>query len=360
MRTKTRNKIFSIIMASLMLFFTLAIPVSADEPNSYTFDINQDSVWISAGTATGTIKVSSAGTTIDDIPSTTEFIITGNNNGKNHNISVAGGVNANLTFDNLTINNANTTYAYGLIIGGNSQANVTLLGTNSLVAGWGAVSITVAAGNSVVFTEKSTGSLSVRNSNTFYPDIGGPYNGGDITINGGTIDTGKLGNSQSIITVNGGTMNADRVNSNEVILNGGKINTSNFNASSITTDIALDSIWIYAGTNAGTTKLKTKGSTIDNIPSTTEYIFVGNNNGANHNAQVTDGVTANITFDNLTINNTNTGYAYGLRIGEGSTANVTLVGNNTLMAGSGTSAVSISAGNTIVFTEESTGSLNAQ
>jgi len=157
-----------------------------------------------------------------------DIVIEGKGTASTDRIQIADGITANVTLKNVNI--SLTSEGDALNIGDGSTLNLTLVGTNTLksfsstiiwnVRGYAGVHLD---GNSnLVITENSTGSLNA---------IGGGYgagigktnqsraNGGNITINGGTITAIGSADSTGIgacwncsignITINGGTITAN-------------------------------------------------------------------------------------------------------------------------------------------------------
>ena len=71
-----------------------------------------------------------------------------------------------------------------------------------------------------------------------------------------------------------------------------------------------------------------------------------------------EGVVANITLNNVTINRSNDVSLSAIRVENGATVKLTIVGNNTLRGSEGVAGISVNATSTLIIEEASTGTLN--
>lgn len=133
-------------------------------------------------------------------------------------IVVASGVEANLIISNLSIDLSDYTSGVYCPISFTSAgvSTITLVGINTLIAGWQSPGILVP--NGYLFTIQGDGELTARGA-TYWPGIGRSGNNGNILITGGTITAnggddgasgigGSNGSGAGTITITGGTITA--------------------------------------------------------------------------------------------------------------------------------------------------------
>ena len=91
----------------------------------------------------------------------------------------------------------------------------------------------------------------------------------------------------------------------------------------------------------------------------TALTIEGTGNATTDKIKIGDGITANVTIKNVNIDVSDTYGACAFEVGDGATVNLTLEGTNTLKSGWDCAGLQVQDGETLVITENSTGSLDA-
>ncbi|MBP1547798.1 MAG: hypothetical protein J6A37_14545 [Oscillospiraceae bacterium] len=91
----------------------------------------------------------------------------------------------------------------------------------------------------------------------------------------------------------------------------------------------------------------------------TALTIEGTGNATTDKIKIGDGITANVTIKNVNIDVSGTDYTAAFEVGDGATLNLTLDGANTLKSGNCCAGLQVSEGETLIITENSTGSLNS-
>ncbi|WP_172674235.1 Ig-like domain-containing protein, partial [Syntrophomonas palmitatica] len=223
-----RMKRFLSSIFCMTLIFTL-LPVTAlaaSNAAEYIFDVSEGSITVSAGTESGTLKVSyGASQTLDNIPASQEITITGETTV--NTVNVSSSVTANIRLSGVNINVSGVSDSACAFNMRAATVRLTLAeGTsNTLKSGKDRAGLEVPIGASL--TIDGQGSLGSY-SNGWGAGIGGcnhvyyGYNsdGGTITINGGTVSAssgegagigGGYEGVSGTVTINGGTVTASSV-----------------------------------------------------------------------------------------------------------------------------------------------------
>lgn len=210
MKVKKFLSVFMVFVLLLVLIVPAVPPAhAASDPATYTFDISEGNITVSAGTAGGTLKVAyGAGQTADNIPAATQLTIIGTSTTNSVDVNITG-QSANITLDN--VDNEHTDINYDKVFSiDNGTVYLTLTGTNTLKSTYDC-GLSVLSGGTL--TIQGTGSLNAA-SGSFSNAAGiGSHNGGTgtIIINSGTITaTGgrEAAGIGGTITINGGTVSA--------------------------------------------------------------------------------------------------------------------------------------------------------
>ena len=211
---KRNKRIFSFLLSSIMIIFTLPNVVFATE-SPVTLDISKGDIEI---TSTG-YKANGA---IEETAYTGDYVITGTTT--NYSISVNNGTH-NITLNSVNIDRSSNMYSWAMWLDSNSNVNLTLIGENTFKSGKDYAGLHLWNKSHLTITEESTGSLYAVGGrdgagigagySTDSPDSTITINGGTITAKGNNgaagIGTGNLYNYPAkigTITINGGIVTA--------------------------------------------------------------------------------------------------------------------------------------------------------
>lgn len=234
------------------------------------------------------IAVSLGENTPVTVPANQEIILTGtwngNISGDQHVVTVRGGVEANITLRDLSIDVSGTDQAGAFTITGNSSVNLTVENGNLLSSGYKRAGLHISNDSALLVTEESTGAVEIYGGG-HGAGIGGNGDGagGRITINGGKliaygglynasngpasgagIGSGSFSSDDYQITVNGGEIIATAglgaagigggasAEGGEIQITGGKITTSSFSAAGMGNGINFNDFKATIAISGGT------------------------------------------------------------------------------------------------------------
>ena len=334
----------------------------------------------------------------------TALKIEGTGNATTDKIKIADGITANVTIKNVNIDVSSTSGACAFEVGDGATLNLTLDGANALISGNDCAGLQVGEGETLIITENSTGYLNAIGG-YFAAGIGGGYDGsgGTIDINAGFVTAiGGIGaagigggtrGSGGNVEISGGDVTATGSSGAAAIGDGrngsgGTFSTGTNGNADITvrnadgdTEIA-DLISDTSGIDVWSAKIN--GVQYPIPPSTGSFTVTGGTYGTDYTydestgtltvltgtalkiegtgsattdkIKIGDGITANVTIKNVNID-VRGGAA--IEVGDGATLNLTLEGSNTLKGGNSCAGLQVGEGETLVITENSTGSLNS-
>ncbi|MGE5404529.1 MAG: hypothetical protein ACM3PP_06285, partial [Candidatus Saccharibacteria bacterium] len=300
-----RKRFIVFTTAASVCVLTLLLFTASAMASTYTYDISQGNITISAGTSPDTLKVTYGSDLFDDnILASQQITITGSSipvspSAQSYSVTVSSDLNPCTVF--ITLNNVSITNSYAppILVGARSTVHLTLLGTNNLDAtsysyaggGPGSAGIKVPYEATLVIKDNSTGSLTATGG---YQAAGignswGPN--GTVTIDGGTINTyagyggASIGGGESgygTVIINGGKVTAISLGGGGAGIGGGWGASAGvtINGGTVTATCSGGGAGIGGGQgrtgtviiNGGSVNANPKPTTVTNSSSTQEYL----------------------------------------------------------------------------------------
>ncbi len=179
--------------------------------------------------------------------------------------------------------------------------------------------------------------------------IGNGYNG-----TGGTFSTGTNGNADiTVSNTDGDTEIADLISDTSGI----DVWSAKINGVQYPIPPSTGSFTVTGGTY-GTDYTYDDSTGTLTVLTGTALTIEGSGNATTDKIKIANGTTANVTIKNVNIDVSSTSNAIALLVGNNSSLNLTVSGNNTLKSGTNKAGIQVEDGETLVITEQSTGSLN--